>query len=313
MRSRQRIIVIVWKWAAHNLQNEGKWYIGQKETDSDVLYCLSENSGFQAYNEEILSILQHHSPNADAMVFFHRKSLPQQIDFPGLLLKYKSILCENALASCNIKLFDFGSGEDFLYLANNDDGLLGVNGEFPSRKYWINAETGEQKCVDIDFFVDKKAQVLRSNAFNKMWDHYFYSVKKKTMILREELLRHFLNFTTDKDPKDALVFYDQLQAAEPLKLKVKSFMNKKVSLPPGAKNGNGLFNNGEGYFKATYGEDAENAYQQLKDQLDVLLNPPFDPVVPYELFRGIRDGFDDLLNLITDYADYTDRVGATLQ
>lgn len=172
----KRLIIVVWKWGDDNQSSirgltSDEW---PTETDdllvrldvrSDLEYPHIIDTASRFKDREILLFLHDSNPHflgPDAW-----KEISKSLD--------KSI---------RLRVIHFSGGHEPIYFANNEWGILGINGRFPYREKLLSDGTFGNESV---FIQSREPKRINKKHFDFIWDFYWTGRRIRILELAEEL------------------------------------------------------------------------------------------------------------------------------
>ncbi len=292
-------MVIAWKWRPPAIEEnlrEKEWRVD--DTNTDLLYCLSQDKWSADHIAEKLERLFYGDPSAQIQLFLHRQayrkeSLDHIFDHLNTRFGRKTI--------SQIKGFLFGQDRDFIYIKTQKAGLLGTNGRLGGTV----SVGGEER----EFQVIKEDGVIYPAQFNKVWDYYAHEFKQKIFDVFEQLMiRLFPACETDREI-DAAELYQMIKKDDLLVLRLRSLQNKKLEeeklIEIEKKEGRSYgFEDCRSNLETLYGERTAASYDELNQALDSIMAPETEKVNPKERLTAVRKSFVKLLESMPEATFY---------
>lgn len=292
-------MVIAWKWRPPAIEEnllEKKWRVDGSNTD--LLYCLSQDKWSADHIGEKLKRLINDDPSAQIQLFLHRQAYRKEsLDYIFNLL---NTLPEQKPVF-QIKGFLFGQDRDFIYIKTQKAGLLGTNGRLGGT---VSVDNEER-----EFQVIKEDGIIYPTQFNKVWDYYAHEFKQKIFDVFEMLMiRLFPAYESDTE-MDAVELYQMIKKDELLVLRLRSLQNIKLEeeklIEIEKKEGRSYgFEDCRSNLKTLYGEGAAELYDELIQTLDSIMAPETEKVNPRERLTAVRKSFVKLLESMPEATFY---------
>ena len=293
----KRIMVIVWKWEDLADPNHciDEHFPVHSSPDSSIIRIneLKSPDAFSRLSSQINESLLH----GKVIAFLHREHGYSEEDIEEL---YQLIPNK----SSEVKYFLFGEGEDYLYYAHSEQGMLDDFGgfmdepEFEFNRPGINGErlTGIERVSVLRENGRTGQPELRPYYFDKVWEYYQNDFIRKIHSLKLDLLNALFPYYLDPNPKEKLPIGELLnQQNKELYLTLHSFC-KTASKQPVNRNEDftQLITN---VFKGNLRNSREK-YLAIKQTIEEIIFAPDSTAGKVADLEKVRNGFDELLNTL---------------
>jgi len=317
----QRIMIIVWKWKASIVENDGKWRTNHKPQTEDCIYCLSDKESFTTRFEKIRRIASECAPNAQVYIFWHRTSSYDSKSVGEILKKLKADHPDQ-----KTECFLFGQGSDFIYIGINEKGLLSPDGAAGEGGFG-----GIRNNEPIEVIVNEEERIIHYLHFESIWNYYSHLFKARIFDLKEDFLLHFYSWWLGDEAVKPAHLTDSLKESEDLYRRLKAFahglsekdheeIKNEITTAKEQNDDEKIITLSRQHYdlyvmdnclpnlQSIYGVEVANAYLQLAQLIkeNILDVPVFSDkqIRPSETLKAIRLQFKNLLHTMPEEAYY---------
>ena len=291
-----RIMLIVWSWKYGGMQgNVDEWKV--EKTSGDKVVRIDEKLSSNAISL-LQEKLQYYSEEGDVFLFLHRRHGYNH----KAIREIVSSIQTSSNSNKKIRCFLFGEGNDKIYIANQNKGLLGTRGTFSATLDLA----GSGSFHNINAIENEGKMQIKLKHFDFVWNQYAHNFKAKIFELKEDLFISLSKFLFKPDLEPGEIYnYIKLKGNELLFLRLLSFIGK---IRKGSNLENQLkefeqkhkrsyfFDDCQVNLKTTYSDKETFLYQQLSSTISQGLLAHQEDFK----FKTLRDQFDALLGAMPE-------------
>lgn len=291
MTNTPRIMIIVWSWKYGGMEEPyDSWEVAGRP--GDRLIRIDERYSATAVNQ-VKQLIDAQEEAASVFLFLHRRH-----GYTNETLSHILEAINSARRTKNtVRGFLFGEGNDYIYIATQNRGLLGTKGTFSAMlqsPYHASSQL-------VSAVADANRRLLKVEHFNAVWRYYAHNFKAKLVELREDLFGAIWPISLEESV-DSSTYYIFLQQTDNqlLFLRLLSFIGKirkGSDLEQTLKNyeqqlkRSFFFDDCRENLKTVYGEQKGRLYESLVSEIRKQLFVHHQQVDLLQL----RARFDDLL------------------
>jgi hypothetical protein len=181
--TRKKLMIVVWRWHKSVIgeQNYHDHFEVENTPKTHLFIPVKES---HSDKKQLLEKLLQKYADHDVMLFFHDKSEYQPPrDLPDEVFDPRS--------HRTVQVFTFGGGSEFIYLSQNEYGILGTPG-----RLWHSQESRPDRCSKAGDAEDYACKVIKKAHFESVWNYYPNQWKAKTDKFYHRLNRYLADFTS---------------------------------------------------------------------------------------------------------------------